>query len=279
VSIIYINPYQFATAGVTYDTDAQAYITAVESADGQALETGVRDAINAFVVGCKADGIWAAIKASCIMAGARTLAGALVPLAGAAPTNFNFVAGDYNRKTGLAGSAINNTKYLNANRNNDAEASQNSKHYGLYASSFPIIPDGATQSCPLIAAFGTTGGASYSQIVVSASSANQLPDQILVRSNSTSTSSQSITPVTGFIGTSRASSSTVTLRNNNTNTSISQASAAPASESTLLFQRGLNPGALTAARLAFYSIGESLNLALLDARVTTLISAFAAAIP
>jgi hypothetical protein len=33
------------------------------------------------------------------------------------------------------------------------------------------------------------------------------------------------------------------------------------------------------ARLAFYSIGESLNLALLDARVTDLINAFAAAIP
>ena len=33
------------------------------------------------------------------------------------------------------------------------------------------------------------------------------------------------------------------------------------------------------SRLAFYSIGESLNLALLDARVTTLINAFAAAIP
>ncbi len=33
------------------------------------------------------------------------------------------------------------------------------------------------------------------------------------------------------------------------------------------------------ARIAFYSIGESLNLALLDARVTTLINAYAAAIP
>jgi hypothetical protein len=37
--------------------------------------------------------------------------------------------------------------------------------------------------------------------------------------------------------------------------------------------------AATNARLAFYSIGESLNLALLDARVTDLINAFAAAIP
>jgi hypothetical protein len=35
----------------------------------------------------------------------------------------------------------------------------------------------------------------------------------------------------------------------------------------------------TNARLAFYSIGESLTLALLDDRVTTLINAIAAAIP
>jgi hypothetical protein len=33
------------------------------------------------------------------------------------------------------------------------------------------------------------------------------------------------------------------------------------------------------ARLAFYSIGESLDLAKLDARVTDLINAFGAAIP
>jgi hypothetical protein len=32
-------------------------------------------------------------------------------------------------------------------------------------------------------------------------------------------------------------------------------------------------------RIAFYSIGESLDLALLDARVTDLINAFGAAIP
>jgi hypothetical protein len=33
------------------------------------------------------------------------------------------------------------------------------------------------------------------------------------------------------------------------------------------------------ARIAFYSIGESLDLALLDARVTDLINAFDTAIP
>ena len=76
----------------TYDTDAGNYIQAVEAADGQALEAATRQAINNFVVGCKQDGIWSAIKASCILAGARTLNGALVPLVGTAPTNNNFVS-------------------------------------------------------------------------------------------------------------------------------------------------------------------------------------------
>jgi hypothetical protein len=37
------------------------------------------------------------------------------------------------------------------------------------------------------------------------------------------------------------------------------------------------PQLFSDSRLAFYSIGESLNLALLDARVTTLINAFSTA--
>jgi hypothetical protein len=52
------------------DPDAAAYITAVETADGQALEEKTKIAIDNFVLGCKADGIWDAIKASCILAGA-----------------------------------------------------------------------------------------------------------------------------------------------------------------------------------------------------------------
>jgi hypothetical protein len=118
-------------SGYSFDSDASTYIDAVETADGQALETGVRVAINDFVLGCKQDGIWNAIKASCILAGARTLSGALVPLVSTmpSPTNYNFVAGDYNRKTGLI--ADGSTKYLDSNRNNSTD-SQNSKHIAAY---------------------------------------------------------------------------------------------------------------------------------------------------
>jgi hypothetical protein len=93
----------FISSVFTYDEDAGNYIQAVETADAQALEPATRKAINNFVIGCKQDGIWTAIKASCILAGARTLDGALVPLAGTAPPTCNFVDADYNRKTGVGG--------------------------------------------------------------------------------------------------------------------------------------------------------------------------------
>ncbi len=115
-----------------YDADALRYIRAVEAADKARLELGVRLAVNAFVVGCKADGIWQAIRASCILIGARTLSGILVPLTGISPTNFNFVSGDYVRRTGLVGNA--STKYLNTNRL-PLEDGLNSYHMAVWMSS------------------------------------------------------------------------------------------------------------------------------------------------
>jgi hypothetical protein len=49
----------------------QAYIAAVEQLMARLLSIQVAR-IDDFVRGCKADGIWNAIKASCILAGART---------------------------------------------------------------------------------------------------------------------------------------------------------------------------------------------------------------
>ena len=47
-----------ASGYVASDADARAYITAVSAADGSSLEPAVQQAVNDFVVGCKADGIW-----------------------------------------------------------------------------------------------------------------------------------------------------------------------------------------------------------------------------
>jgi hypothetical protein len=81
------------------------------------------------------------------------------------------------------------------------------------------------------------------------------------------------------VGVSRPSANNVVVRAGASSVNIdSYPSTSPVNSSSLfVFRRG--NGAYTDARLAFYSIGESLDLALLDARVTDLINAFAAAIP
>ncbi len=255
MSIIYINPYQFAA----FDPDALTYISAVETADGQALESGVRVAINDFVLGCKQDEIWDAIKASCILAGARTLDGALVPLAGGAPTNFNFVAGDYDRETGLVGDG--STKYLDSNRNNNADP-RNSKHLSVYQSSI------ATNDSLLLATSNATGRSALISFSVGGISA---------RVNA-STSSTSMGNSTGFAGGVRSASTTSVGRVSGTNFSYGINSQTPLNQSIGVFATS-SGAAHTDARLSFYSIGESLDLALLDTRVSGLIAAIDAAIP
>ena len=263
MSIIYINPYAF------YDTDAQVYISAVEAADGQGLEDGVKNAINSFVIGCKADGIWTAIKASCILAGARTLSGALVPLVGTAPTNFNFLSGDYNRETGLVGDQ--STKYLNSNRANNADP-QNSAHRSVYVTGVPTR-DGSN----FYGSNGVTTVGGDNMFV-------QTSDNTLRGANrGTGTGAGFVVNneanTAGFKGVSRADSANFTVRSSGSNTTASVASSTPTSENIAIFARTPSAVALHSnARLAFYSIGESLDLALLDARVSTLINAIAEAI-
>ena len=248
------------------DPDVAAYITAVETADGQALEEPVKIAIDNFVLGCKADGIWDAIKASCILAGARTLSGALVPLAGTAPTNFNFVAGDYDRKTGLVGDG--STKYLNSNRSNNADP-QDNNHNAIYIST-------ANSADPAILmgdGFASTAG--NNRLVFASGSANFHFD-----SRSGANAAVIVHPVnpTGFVAHSRSSAGSALFRVANATTSYTMASNTPTSTNVHVFSRE-SGGIPTNARLAFYSIGEALDLALLDARVTDLINKFAEVIP
>jgi hypothetical protein len=258
--------------GFQFDDDASTYIEAVEAADTQALETNTRYAINNFVLGCKADGIWTAIKASCILAGARTLTGALVPLVGTAPTNNNFVSGDYNRKTGLVGNE--STKYLNTNRLNNAQP-QDNRHQSAWISASGtdagvfIGSRTASNFDAILPASPSTGNGILGRRV----SSNCALVDIGVSNNPT-----------GLHGTSRSASATFSSRVGSTTRSHSQTSETATTSSTYLFAlptsvADTTPANFTAARLAFYSIGESLDLALLDARVTALITAFGVAIP
>jgi hypothetical protein len=247
------------------DPDAAAYIAAVETADGQALEEKVKIAIDNFVLGCKADGIWNAIKASCILAGARTLNGALVPLVGTAPTNVSglFVAGDYNRETGLKGDG--STKYLDSNRNNNADP-QDSVHQCCFISTAPSAGVARIYMGAGVIDTGTTHLVRDSLGALSS------------RNRSSDFNSLVSALVTGFAGHSRSSSASYIIRANSTSYTESKTSETPFNGNVFVF--ATNPASFYSdARLAFYSIGESLDLARLDARVTDLINAIGVAIP
>lgn len=259
------------------DQDALTYLTAVEAADGQTLESNVRLAVSSFVKGCKADGIWPAIKASCILAGARTLSGALVPLVGTAPTNVSglFVAGDYNRKTGLVGDG--STKWLNTNRNNNADP-QNSFHLSVWVST---AATSGINDYPAYIGFDAVGQSKSGLSHIGRLNSNNTSLYVRAKMSAPSGELDALVnqgAATGLVALSRASSTTYTARAGQYNTVFTRTSATAQSGNIgVLYAQ--NTATYSNGRVAFYSIGESLDLALLDARVTELINAFAAAIP
>lgn len=238
------------------DSDARAYIKSVEMADGQSLPVPAKRAIYLFIAGCKADGIWSQIKSACILCGASTLSGALTPLVGTAPTNFNFVSADYDRRIGLMGNG--STKYLDSNRNNNADP-QDNNHNAVFLSVSPTI------GLSLMGAGAADPGANN---ILSGATRNR---------NSVALSLPSTT--TGFIGASRSASASYTQRAGSATATQVQGSQMPFAGNLFLFARNTGtPNLYSNPRLAFYSIGEALDLALLDARVTALINAIQAAI-
>ena len=224
------------------------------------------NAINGFVVGCKQDGIWDPIKACCIMAAWDGLNGALYPLKGTAPTNHNFAFGDYNRETGLKGDG--SIKYLDSNRNNNADL-QDNHHMGAYLTISLVFPEAV-----MGAGAAATGSTQFGRSSIS-------PGNMVFRSRSSSESGD-VTFGIGLNAMSRSNSTQVQIKSGSNSATESSTSETPFNGNVLVFARadGSNiPGAFSLARIAFYSIGESLDLAALDTRVSALITAIGAAIP
>jgi hypothetical protein len=198
------------------------------------------------------------------MAGWDGLTGALTPLKDGAPTNFNFVSSDYNRETGLLGNGT--TKYLNSNRNNNADL-QNSKHIAVNIASAQV------------SAIGAYLGAGVASAGDSVIGSNKTVGNFFYRVHSAAVNfTTGAASSVGFIGASRSSSADFIVRLNGANSTVIQASETPSNNSILVFARGAAADYAT-ARMNFYSIGESVDLAKLDSRVTTLMSNIATAIP
>ena len=260
-------PTQIRRATVS-DSDAEAYLQAVETADGLQLEQDVANAINSFVVGCKSDGIWSAIKASCLLAGARTLPGALVPLVGAAPTNNNFVTGDYNRRTGLISNG--STKVINTNRNNNSDP-QNSKHIACWVTE--RVESNATNGSMLIGTHNNQFGRTFFGLNVGT------PPTAIIHAVNVN-GNQVVTPAaanTGLHGLSRSSAANYSIISAGVTGTATATSVTPFSQNIGVF--GSVSAHRVTARISFYSAGESMNLTAFNTRVSTLMTALAVAIP
>ena len=248
------------------DPDALTYLAAVAAADGAPVETAVAVAVDDFFRGTKADGIWDAIKASCILCGARTLAGALVPLVGTAPTNVadGFVAGDYTRGGATPGLKGDGTSYLDSGRANDADP-QDSKHLAFFAD--------------VDSASGYMGSLVRSPAVIPTQLWTSDFDVVLGSVNNSTGTSRPYSG--GFAATQRIDASTVEVRANGATTVGTGLTSLPGNDrSTFVFARNDvgTANSFSNSRIAFYSIGEALDLEALDARVTALVTAIGAAV-
>lgn len=252
-----------------YDADALRYIRSVEAADGQRLPLGVRVAVNEFVVGCKADGIWDALKACCILMGARTLAGALTPLTGAAPTNVNFVSGDYNRRTGLKGNG--STKYINTNRL-PLDDGVSDHHMSIWITESVASANQAYMGNSSLATGATN-------LIYSAAAGSHT---VRMRNSSAQTITGAGLPYTGFFGANRRSPNAFTARIAQRTSTFTLTAETPAiAAATFVYGRSGGGGIEVPSdpRLAFYSIGSSIALPILESRVSALVTAIQAAIP
>lgn len=240
------------------DTDAATYIALVEAADKTSLSYSYRKAVNEFIIGCKSDNIWTSLKSSCILLGARTLSGILVPLVGTAPTNNGFVEVNYNRNLGLSNSS--RAGWLDSNRNNNADP-QDNQHMSVYITN----PESTITEYQYIGVGTNVTGATHISTNINRRNRNGL-----------AVSASSLPSANTLLAMSRSAPSSFNSRTNSVDTAHAISSQAPYVGNVAVFSRDIGNGK-TNATLAFYSIGTSLDLSLLDNRVTTLVNELSAA--
>jgi len=244
------------------DADAIDYLSRMATADGAGVETGVAVAVDAFFIRIKADGLFDAIKASCILCGARTITGALVPLAGAAPTpQGGWASGDYSRTAGLTGDGA--ALYLDSNRADNASGDDDN-HMAVYHTT-------GGDNGGLIGVRTDDGVTPFDGTHIFQSSTSQI-----VRNRSTGFATHSVNDgtVSTFSGISRSSSASYLYRSQGTSDTVSQNSDVSARTIDVrVFGRGHDlVQNLFDGSIAFYSIGTSVDLEALDTAVSNLIT-------
>lgn len=256
----------FFTSQSAYDSDAAAWIAAVETADGQSLETGVKAAMNQFVRDLKSNSLWSSVTSMTVLMGARTLNGALIDIKNPSTswTNINFVSGDYNRNTGLLGNG--SSKYLDSNIAGNA-MSQDNVHAFVHVHTITTIASGHYFGSGITSTNGATS-------MRRSSSTTTLSFRCRTNSESTQTSAHA----TGLMGLSRSASGSYTSRGSQGNQTNSVSSVAALSQDFWFFTAN-NAGSSFAevnARIRICSVGTALNLATAETVTDTYIASIVA---
>lgn len=234
----------------------RAYIAAVEAADGQQLELPVLRAMCAFANYRIPLG-----GHCCIMAGARTLAGALVPVVGTAPTGVNLVTGDYSRTLGILGNGTN--KLINTNVLGSVLA-QNDHHIAC-----DVVSNSSAGNVRVMGHGGSNTGALNMTLTTAPA--------VLFRSRDISTVTASGV-VTGLTGISRAASGSFTSFSQETATSRASTSQAAATGTIAVLADSADaPNSYVTGRVRHYSLGTNLDLTAMNVQVRALMNALIAA--
>jgi len=183
----------------------------------------------------------------------------------------------YSRATGLVGDG--SITYLDTNRNTNAQG-QDNLHFSVFLTNAGSTNTSRTH---IAAPYAGVAASDFSDIL--AVSDNRL---IFRNRNANGDTNNILASPAGstinFIGSNRNSSTSHSYRRESSTTNVSSGTSAtsysPISGNFAIFARpGTPPITYSDARISFYSIGESLDLALLDNRVTVLMSGIQNAIP
>jgi hypothetical protein len=182
------------------------------------------------------------------------------------------VDADYNRKTGLIGNG--STKWVMTNRNNNADA-QNNQSFGVWINT---VTSSSASAAYYIGAGITDAGSS---LILRRGTPNDAGIAVRSQTATGDTSLSAAGTTTGLVGISRAASASYTARVGGSNSTITQASQTPLDRQMAVFAtQGVSaPFGFIDGRLQFYWQGSALNMALLEARISTYLTAIAAAIP
>lgn len=234
--------------------DVQDYAAVVASRDGQPLESTAIGSVYRFVKSLKDQGLWDKFSVICTTCVARTISGSLVPLKGTyaqIPNTSNFT---YNRRTGIL--PINTSAVITLNMTpNDLQATNN--HIAAYANTLntfsggDLIGDGFQANSMVIGRRTAVSGFETRN-----------------KNSSTNTSSSPHWTAPSLVGSTRSTSASYTIRVAKSNRTVSAGITDQLNTintgSIRLFQFWNGTGNF---RVPFYSMGQAIDLAALEATV------------